>query len=226
MSKLPVLPSDEEFRTLKVFPFPESRMIEVKHSISCYKIVPTLCGFLNGSGGHFICGVENTTYKINWTPMTIEDIDNFNLIIDDIYHRQVIYSTEGHPLHPTALQTRFINNGKDEYIVVVTAIPEKNTKYRTKTNNWYRLNASNYCTKAPKMIATNYWSHLKTIDKQDALIKKLTIELTHAKREIQEYQSIINEKEAPIQKLMNELTLAKCEIQDYQSFINKTFNDN
>jgi hypothetical protein len=93
---LPALPTDEEFRSLKTFPFQEGRHFEFKSSIQCskHKVLPTVCGFLNVGGGHMIFGIADDLAIKGFTASTRE-LDTFLLYIDNIVRNGAVLKEVG-----------------------------------------------------------------------------------------------------------------------------------
>lgn len=153
---LPELPPDIEFSSMKKFPYPEGQQIEYKRSASeaCLgsgldKLKSTLCAFLNGFGGHFVCGVDDVSRQLIWMSMDSKKLDRLLLQIDEIVHRMMITTTDNKPIHPLNVVTRVIKRPSAdpeifEFIMIISAIPTPSTKYKYRGNMWYRLNASNY----------------------------------------------------------------------------------
>lgn len=132
-----------------VFPFPESSCIEFKCGFGTpiEKIYGTLCGFLNGSGGHLIIGVEDTKRNIVGIKCSKLE-DKFRLKIDEIYQQNQIVTQDGNKISIEAIRVYNIKAANNKEILVITAKPSENTKYRMRDGTvWYRLSASNYRVK-------------------------------------------------------------------------------
>lgn len=140
-------PSDSELGSLQIFPFPESDVLEFKQSIdvSFPKILATLCAFLNTKGGHMVFGVRDTNREIVGMSGNVKHIDTFLLLIDNIFHSQLLTTYENGPITPQNIQVRVITAYNDKPIVVIRAIPDLDTQYKIKDGvMYYRLAASNY----------------------------------------------------------------------------------
>lgn len=143
---LPILPTDEEFRTLKAFPLNEGRHVEFKSSIQCgkHKVLPTLCGFLNVGGGHMIFGVADDL-AINGFTATTKELDSFLLFVDNIVRNGHLMKENNDPITPGQIACRVINLDEARRVVVITATSAEVTRYQLKDGIiYYRLNASNY----------------------------------------------------------------------------------
>ena len=143
---LPVLPTDEEFRTLKTFPLNEGRHVEFKSSIQCgkHKVLPTLCGFLNVGGGHMIFGVADDL-AINGFTATTKELDSFLLFVDNIVRNGHLMKENNDPILPGQIACRVINLDDGRRVIVITATSAEVTRYQLKDGIiYYRLNASNY----------------------------------------------------------------------------------
>jgi hypothetical protein len=143
---LPALPTDEEFRSLKTFPFQEGRHFEFKSSIQCskHKVLPTVCGFLNVGGGHMIFGIADDL-TINGFTASTRELDTFLLYIDNIVRNGAVLKENNEVIKPEQITTRIIKLDNMLNILIITIASEEGAKYQLKEGVvYYRLNASNY----------------------------------------------------------------------------------
>lgn len=151
---LPVLPTDEEFANATHFPHDEGQEFEFKQSVSkvcLLKMEETLCGFLNGKGGYFVCGVNDKTRKLCWMNLTEKDRDRVRLRVDQIFHGKIIHDDKEEGLDHKNLVLRFVNKSPNETLVIISVVPTEGRTYRLFDTTWYRLNASNYRVREEKL---------------------------------------------------------------------------
>jgi predicted HTH transcriptional regulator len=175
-----MLPSDDEFKSLDIFPYMENNQYEFKTNLSPNnRLLSTICAFLNSSGGYIICGIDDISLKIKGIDNIFnKDIDAFLLDIDTIYHLRKIITQDGELLNETNITTKIILQKDNKPVVIITIKPDENKKYKLPDGSvYYRVNASNYKVSGNKML-TEYEVNLK---------------LAHLKIRIaNEYQIIIN----------------------------------
>lgn len=168
-------PTDEQIATLETFPLSEGRTLEFKASWNCakMKLAQTVCAFLNMEGGHMVVGVHDETLAIHGIRASKKEMDSILLQIDDIYHHQLVYSTDGAPLHKNAIKARFVARANGGYVLVISATKDEVEREYVTTSNgdvglkrlsenakiqqtkhayyYVRLMASNYCTAHHKL---------------------------------------------------------------------------
>ena len=143
---LPPLPTDQELKVLKTFPYNEGRHLEFKSSIQCskHKVLPTVCGFLNVGGGHMIFGVADDL-TVNGFSATAKDLDTFLLYIDNIVRNGHVMKEDGDAIKPSQITTRLIRLDDARNILILTVVSEDGVRYQLKEGViYYRMNASNY----------------------------------------------------------------------------------
>jgi len=143
---LPALPTDQELKVIKTFPFNEGRHLEFKSSIQCskHKVLPTVCGFLNVGGGHMIFGIADDLTVTGFTS-TVKDLDTFLLYIDNIVRNAHVMKENGDMIKPEQITTRLIRLDDTRNILILTVTSEDGTRYQLKEGvTYYRMNASNY----------------------------------------------------------------------------------
>lgn len=179
-----------------IFPLPESSWIEFKSGFGTpiEKIYATLCGFLNGDGGYLIIGVQDKTRSILGI-QTSKIEDNFRLSIDNIYHLRKIVTTNDESLTPENIKIKYIECANNKKILVITAKPTLNKKYKINNEMWYRLSASNY-----KMI--NDTNNLYSQEKVNQLLKS---ERDKSKHLLQSERDKLNHKIIKIQESFEEM---------------------
>jgi hypothetical protein len=129
------------------FPIPEGTNLEFKvgfNSCSSDKIIATICGILNIGGGYLVIGVEDVFRKIVGIK-TDKSMDNFLLMIDSIYHLNLIKKSDGTSVPLGTVKTGIVKAINNKELLVVTIAAKEGEKYTLKDGTvWYRLAASNY----------------------------------------------------------------------------------
>jgi len=127
-----------------LFPFMEGATMEFKQNNTA-KMADTLCGFLNGSGGHYVIGVRDDGIM---SGIGRTDVDRYLRDVDTILGRGDIADTVGKTV-VTGKQISCarvkLNGATEKYLLVVTATPVEDPTivWQVPDAIVYRLNASN-----------------------------------------------------------------------------------
>ena len=186
---------------LTVFPRQESNTLEFKIAFNfskefMSKIYATLCGFLNGTGGRIVFGIEDTQRTIHGLQCTGKEMDSYVVRLDQIYHDKMIVEESGASLAIGTISARFLDIASlnpaepPKKLIVVTATPQAGKRYKCKDGTmWFRLSASNYRIQGQSHIEAidQYTKDLKLATKE---IKVLRDQLNNSMRE----KSLLAEK--------------------------------
>ena len=186
---------------LTVFPRQESNTLEFKIALNLSKefmtkIYATLCGFLNGVGGHIVFGIEDTYRTIHGLQCSGKEMDSYVVRLDQIYHDRMIVEESGASLAIGTISARFLDVASSnpveppKKLIVVTAIPEPGKRYKCKDGTmWFRLSASNYRIQGQSHVdmIDQYIKDLKLATKE---IKVLRDQLNNSMRD----KSLLAEK--------------------------------
>jgi hypothetical protein len=155
--------------------------------------------------------------------LTSKQKDDIKLRVDNIFHQRLILTNDNKNVMPNNIVLRIVNK-EDKVIIIISAIPTPNEKYKCDNKTWYRLNASNYLLREERMVPyANVQAMIcqevkKTndefkplIDAQNSHIKKIEEDLKRAHRKMK-YNS--EESERRIKQLIYDTEKSKKHIEE------------
>lgn len=178
----------QDFET-QYFKHYESYNLEFKQSLaSCPydKIVETICGFLNCTGGYIIFGIKDDL-QLTGIKKNSKMVDKFKLSIDSIIQTNKIVYDDDTLIEDNYVVIDEITNTKNQYFVIIQITPKVTSckKYKLRNGNRIlRLNASNYRLPTSKLYTESEMTSFKNnvtsnIEKQyKDLIYKMIIKPT------------------------------------------------
>ncbi len=191
-------PSDSDLQTLKVFPFPESDVLEFKQStdVSFPKILATLCAFLNTRGGAMLFGIRDTTREIIGITGNIKHVDTFLLLIDNIFHSQLLTTLENEPITIENVKVHNITCHTNRPLIVIHATPDPGKQYKIKDGTmYYRLSASNYRIGTGIRVYTESDLIMKVNDYKVTMMKEYSVIIHSLKNRLEEANTILRSLE-------------------------------
>lgn len=191
-------PSDSELETVKIFPFSESDVLEFKQSIdvSFPKVLATVCAFLNTRGGSMVFGVRDTTREIIGIMGITKHIDTFLLLIDNIFHSQLLTTIENEPITIENVRVRVLPCHANRPIVVIHVTPTPGKQYKIKDGTmYYRLSASNYRIGTGIRVYTESDLLMKVNDYKMNMMKEYSVIINSLKNRLEEANSVLRSLE-------------------------------